>query len=121
MCQEIDDHFLLEVLENGGFRVLKTPLTDEMVMQARQDVLRERVHKSKQFTLLDECETLENESFQDSEQDDSSIKNNVKSVGVKKKKYTRWTKENHSKFLRAIHELGEGSVNSLQTCLLSSI
>ncbi|XP_022014836.1 two-component response regulator ARR12-like [Helianthus annuus] len=93
-----DDNFLLKVLENGGFCVLNTPLTDEVIMDIRQDVIRARFHK---FKMTDQSE---NQREQECE---SGQKRRPSGCAKKKRVRVEWTEEIHSRFIKAIHELGE--------------
>ncbi|MFS7947090.1 putative response regulator and transcription factor RR-A-type family [Helianthus anomalus] len=102
MCQGgADDNFLLKVLENGGFCVLNTPLTDEVIMDIRQDVIRARFHKFKMTDHESENQTREQECESGQERRPSGCAKKKKRVRVE------WTEEIHSRFIKAIHELGE--------------
>ena len=60
--QEADDAILLQALENGAFLVVKRKLTNDFVINARQHVLRERIHKFRKCRVSSESETKEVES-----------------------------------------------------------
>ncbi|XP_076882236.1 putative two-component response regulator-like APRR4 [Bidens hawaiensis] len=105
MQQETDDEFLLKVLENGGFRVVKTPLTDDAVMYARDDVIRARFQKFERSKVLGESEAIEVEC---ESRPKRTLNSGVKKNKIKKRFCIIWTKEIHDKFLQVIRELGEG-------------
>ncbi|PWA54853.1 hypothetical protein CTI12_AA428180 [Artemisia annua] len=137
--EEADDAILLQALDNGAFLVVKKKLTNDFVINARQHVIRERIHKFRKFRISSKSETKEVES-----ESPSYKKINVTAerkkvrkcygngfpdvefrekerVCVKRSAYTKrnvcdkkvicveWTKELHFKFLSVVQELGEGN------------
>ncbi|PWA48648.1 two-component response regulator ARR14 [Artemisia annua] len=134
--EEADDDVLLQALDNGAFLVVKRKLTNDFVINARQHVIRERIHKSKKFRISSKSETKEvegtsrntnviverknvgkcygngNPDVELLENERVCVKRRVytkRNVSVKKKISVEWTKELHSKFLRVVQELGEGN------------
>ncbi|KAL4574648.1 hypothetical protein LXL04_021484 [Taraxacum kok-saghyz] len=131
--QEVDDKFLLKMIKNGAFLVIKRPLTNEVVFQARQHVIRERLHKLEKFKMSNGSGSIkpESASLGDKRKDKCNARKNVKncyntgssnviqlddddddddddeSCNAKKKICLEWTEELHDKFLRVVNKLGE--------------
>ncbi|MFS8006956.1 putative response regulator and transcription factor RR-A-type family [Helianthus anomalus] len=49
MSEQENEAFMHEVFKSGGFRVIKRPVTNDVVSRIRQDVIRYRMHKHEQF------------------------------------------------------------------------
>ncbi|KAL8234377.1 hypothetical protein R6Q59_020477, partial [Mikania micrantha] len=125
MCPDTNDRFLLEVLENGGFRVVKTPLTHDAVMHIRQDVISARFRNLERFKTFGKSERFEpeSESGEGRRQDYRAARKKVKKrdirdasddrlfrgVPIKKRVCVEWRPQLHAIFLRAIEEVGEGN------------
>ncbi|KAI3517867.1 hypothetical protein L1887_17088 [Cichorium endivia] len=108
MREEADDDFLLKVIKNGAFSVMKRPLTDDLVVQLRRHVIRERIHKLHKCRMHYESESKEPESTSSSGRRKTVQGLENESCGATKKICLEWTKELHTKFIKAVQKLGEG-------------
>ncbi|KAL7588653.1 hypothetical protein Lser_V15G35666 [Lactuca serriola] len=117
MREEVDDNFLLKMIKNGAFLVIKRPLTDDVVFQARQHVIRERIHKLEPFRRCHESIEPKSENRKDNCDARKNVRNCYNTgnsdiqllddeiCSAKKKICLEWTEELHEKFLRAVQKL----------------
>ncbi|KAI3735808.1 hypothetical protein L6452_15325 [Arctium lappa] len=96
---------LTKAMHNGASLVFKRPLTDDELKKARQQVLKDRIHKY--YMLPDETSSyidprLMNGNYY------YYVENENDADFAKKKVCLEWTEELHTKFLDAVYELGEG-------------
>lgn len=107
MSEKVDDSLIIEAYKNGAFLVLQKPLTIDVVKIVHQLVMSRRMLMSEKY----QNKTQVYQSSEDLDDDATSIRRKTSIV---------WTPELHKKFLDAIDQLGEGSINSFFNFFLSN-
>ena len=138
IAEDGDDTFVLEALRSGAFLVLKKPLSIRVVKHIGQAIIKERINKNEkrqnksmirnacaleesimenrnsESKRMDRDEPMKNvvETYHDNNLVYKSAEDDVVDNSIKKKTCMDGTQEFHEKFLDAIGQLGEGSIDS---------
>ncbi|KAH0711962.1 hypothetical protein KY289_007921 [Solanum tuberosum] len=115
VCDEFDGLVAKKTLEKGAYLYLKKPFDENLVKYLWQFVLRKRIEKEKakegseihrdQMKIAD---ISDNDMVGENEEQFGKKKDVSNSEVVRRKDYTEWTDDLHSKFMEAVKQLGEG-------------
>ncbi|XP_049381364.1 two-component response regulator ORR21-like [Solanum stenotomum] len=115
VCDEFDELVAKKTLEKGAYLYLKKPFDENFVKYLWQFVLRKRIEKDKakegskihrdQMKIAD---ISDNDMVGENEVQFEKKKDVSNSEVVRRKDYTEWTDDLHSKFMEAVKQLGEG-------------